>query len=92
MTTNAGALAAAYATVAISALTNANNEPWNPDANTGLTDAKAVDIVGYDSADTYTVEWDHTQDAFVFATTADGSNPGAGTDVGEVKVRVEGRR
>lgn len=92
MPTNAGALMVETATVAISALTNANNEPWDPEANTGLTNVDAVEIVGHTQGTTYTVTWNHSSKQFEFATIADGTDPGAGTDVGEVKVRVEGRR
>lgn len=90
--TNLGASAVDYTTVTISSLTNANNEPWDPSADTGIEKPEAVSIVGYDSAATYAVEWDHSQQAFVFSTIADGSDPGAGTDVGVLKARVEGRR
>jgi len=89
---NSGVLEVSYETVDVTGLTNANNEPWDPAANTGLDDARSVSIVGYENGETYTVEWDHLQQAFVFATIADGTDPGAGTDVGEVRVRVEGRR
>jgi len=90
--TNGGALQSEYATVDASALTNANNEPWDPEANTGLSDVDAVEIVGYTEGTTYTVAWNHSAQQFEFATIADGADPGAGTDAGEVRVRVEGRR
>ena len=92
MVTNGGVLQVETATVAISSLTNANNEPWDPEANTGLTDVDAVEIVGYTQGTTYTVAWNHSSEQFEFATIADGTDPGSTTDVGEVKVRVEGRR
>lgn len=92
MPTNAGVLQYEHATVDASALTNANNEPWDPEANTGLSNVDAVNVVGYTEGTTYTVAWNHTSEQFEFATIADGTDPGAGTDVGEVKVRVEGRR
>jgi len=90
--TNAGVLMVETATVTVDSLTNANNEPWDPEANTGLTDVDAVTIVGYDSGTTYTVTWNHVDEQFEFAAIADGTDPTSGTDVGEVKVRVEGRR
>lgn len=92
MVTNGGALVVETATVTIGSLTNANNEPWDPEANTGLTNAESVEIVGYTQGTTYTVAWNHSSEQFEFAAIADGTDPGATTDVGEVKVRVEGRR
>jgi len=92
MPINAGVLEVEYTTLDVSSLTNANNEPWDPTANTQFNEPKSVTVVGYDEAATYTVEWDHSQEAFVFATIADGSDPTSSTDVGELRIRVEGRR
>lgn len=80
------------ATVDVSSLTNADNEPWDPSEGTGIAEPRSVQVVGFEGADTYTAQWDHTQQAIVFETIADGTQPGAGTDVGEVKLRVDGRR
>jgi len=89
---NGGVLEVETVTVTVDSLTNANNEPWDPAANTGLSNPESVTIVGYTQGTTYTVFWNHSAGQFEFATTADGSDPGSETDVGEVKVRVEGRR
>lgn len=92
MADNAGALAVDYQEVAVDALTNANSEPWDPDEGTTLTAVDAVQVIGFTGADTYTCEWDPAQGAFVFQTIADGTDPGAGTAVGTLTVRAEGRR
>lgn len=92
MADNAGALAVDYQQVTVGALTNANSEPWSPDEETTLSAVDAVEVVGFTGGDTYTVTWDPEQGAFVFATIADGTDPGAGTDVGTISVRAEGRR
>lgn len=92
MADNAGALAVDYQEVPVDALTNANSEPWSPDEETTLTAVDAVQVIGFTGGDTYTVTWDHEQEAFVFATIADGTDPGSGTDVGTITVRAEGRR
>jgi len=89
---NAGVLQVEYTTLDVTSLTNANNEPWVPEDNTGLSDVDAVSVVGHDKAATYTAQYDHSQQAFVFATISDGSDPTADTDVGELRIRVEGRR
>lgn len=90
---NAGALQVEYVTADVTALTNANSEPLSTWANeAGIDDVKAAAVVGLEDADIYTAAYDHLEDAIVFATIADGTDPTAGTDVGEVKVRLEGRK
>lgn len=90
---NLGAFVVEYVTFDVTSLTNANNEPlssWTDQSS--IDDVKAAAVVGHDQASTYTAAVDHSQPAVVFETISDGSDPTSGVDVGEVKLRLEGRR
>jgi hypothetical protein len=77
----------------VTSLTNANNEPLTSWTNqSDIDDVDSATVVGHDKAATYTAQVDHSQDAVVFATISDGTDPTASADVGEVKLRLEGRR
>lgn len=80
-----------FATVDITSLANANNEPWDPTANTSLDDYTSVAVGGIENPQTHVVQWDSDGEAF-HVENYGGTDPTAGTDVGEVTVRVEGRR
>lgn len=89
---NAGVRMVEEVTFDVTSLTNANNEPlssWTDDST--IDRVQNAQVVGHDQAATYTAAVDHAQSAVVFATIADGTDPTSGTDVGEVKLRLEGR-
>jgi len=90
---NLGARAVEEVTADVTGLTNANNEPLSTWASqSGVDVIESASVVSHDQAATYTAQVDRSQDAVVFATIADGTDPGAGTDVGSVTLRLEGRR
>lgn len=99
MVTNAGVLQYEYVEVDLTGgITNAGNEPWDPEANTGLTNVEAVEIVGQTDAGV-NITWDHVNSQFLvtyadYDAAADGKliDAPAGTAAGKVRVRVEGRR
>lgn len=80
-----------FATVNITSLANAGNEPFDPTSVFDeLLDVHGVSIEGVENADTYAVEWDHLANQFTVVNVADGTNVASGTDVGEVRIKVEG--
>lgn len=83
-----GSVRSVYATVDITSLDGANTEPFDPKAALNI-DALGVSIQGVENGDLYDVEWDHLAETFVVQNN-DGTDPTAGTDVGEVRVRVDG--
>lgn len=100
MTKNNGAFAREYETVDMSGgISGAGVHAWDPAANTGFDDPLEVAIVGQSDAG-YVIEWDHVNGGQFqvkyadYDAASDGAliDVPAGTAVGEVKVRVEGRR
>lgn len=94
MPTNSGVLEVEHATVDVGAdgISNAGHHVWEPAANTAVNDPLAVQVTGQEDP-TYVVEWDASSgDRFHVVNAADGTDVTAGTDIGAVKLRVEGRR
>jgi len=83
-----GSFVSVFATVDITSLDGANTEPFDPDAVFNV-DPLGVSVQGVENGDAYDVEWDHLAETFVVQNN-DGTDPTAGTDVGEVRVRVDG--
>jgi hypothetical protein len=79
---NVGSEAVLYETLDITSLENAGSEPYTP-----VTDPNGVAVVGQEASG-YHVAYDHLTGAFHVTNIADGSDVAAGTDVGEVRVRV----
>ena len=80
-----------FATVNITSLANAGNEPFDPEAIFDeLNDVHGVAIVGVENADSYQIEFDHLANQLTVVNVADGTNVAAATAVGEVRVKVEG--
>jgi len=77
------------ATLDITSLDNANNESFNPTAELGLDVVLGVSIEGVENADSYVVQFDHLENA-LYVESYGGTDPTAGTDVGEVRVKVSG--
>jgi hypothetical protein len=88
---NHGSVDAVVATVDVTSLANAGNEPIDTDAAFGLEDATryGVRVAGQEDA-TYHIVWDHLNDQLRVVNVADGTDVTAGTDVGEVVLEVIG--
>lgn len=97
--TNGGVLQVEHTTVDLTGgITNAGNEPWDPEANTALDNVESVSIVGQDDPGV-NITWDWVNERFLvtyadYDAAADGKliDAPAGTTAGTVRVRVEGRR
>ena len=83
-----GSFVSVFATVDITSLDGANTEPFDPDAVFNV-DPLGVTVIGVENGDSYDVEYDHLSTEFVVLNN-DGTDPTAGTDVGEVRIRVDG--
>jgi hypothetical protein len=83
-----GSYESVFATVNITALDGANTEPFDAAAALGV-DPLGIDVIGLENGDLYDVAYDHLAEQFVVQNN-DGTDPTAGTDVGEVRVRVDG--
>jgi len=77
------------ATLNITSLDNANNEGFDPAAELGLDVVLGVSIEGVENADSYIVQFDHLENA-LYVEGYGGTDPTAGTDVGEVRVKASG--
>ena len=86
---SSGSLRAYYHTIDITALDGAGTEPYNPGSRFGVA-VDGVGIVGQGD-ETYAVTYDHVADALKVRNLADGTAVAAGTAVGEVILRVEGK-
>jgi len=92
MTENAGARVVDEVTVDVTSLTNADNEPlstWKSESDIDVVDNATV--VGHDNK-SYLAKVDDQNDQVLVTTVSDGTNPTAGTDVGSITLRLEGRR
>lgn len=89
---NLGVRKADEVTKDITSLTNADNEPlstWSDESDVDVIDSATV--VSHDDK-TYLAKVDLTNEQVLVVAVADGSDPTATTDVGEITVRFEGRR
>jgi len=88
---NLGSVDAVFATVDITSLANAGNEPFDADAALGLSDAGeyGIDVRGVEN-DAYLVRYDHLNGQFHVQNIADETDVISGTDVGEVVIGVIG--
>jgi len=77
------------ATLDITSLDNANNEAFDPAAELGFDTVLGVAVAGVENADSYVVQYDHLE-TDLYVEGYGGTDPTAGTDVGEVRVRVDG--
>jgi hypothetical protein len=88
---NAGSLDVVYATVDITSLANAGNEPFDAGDALGIDGADRFGIaVRGTETDTYIVRYDHTAGQFQVQNIADETDVAAGTDVGEVLIEAKG--
>jgi hypothetical protein len=89
---NLGARVVEEVTADVTDLTNADNEPLS--TWTGQSDIDVVDnatVVGHDNK-TYLATVDDQNEQVLVVAISDGSDPTAGTDVGSITLRLEGRR
>ncbi|GGO03523.1 hypothetical protein [Haloarcula pellucida] len=99
MSTNGGAMQVTTEVVDVTNLSNAGHHVWDPAANTDIDNPQAVSVIGQEDP-TYDITWDHVNGDRFHVTevndTGDGTggvqDVASGTDIGEVKLRVEGRR
>jgi hypothetical protein len=83
-----GSYESVFATLDITSLDGANTEPFDASAALNV-DPLGIAVIGVENGDAYDVEWDHLAGEFVVLDN-DGTDPTAETDVGEVRVRVDG--
>jgi hypothetical protein len=86
---SAGNFKSVVATLDITGLDNANNEVFDAAAELGFDTVFGVSVLGVENADSYVVQWDHLE-TDLYVEGYGGTDPTAGTDVGEVRVRVDG--
>lgn len=88
---NHGSVEAVYATVDITSLANAGNEPFDASVALGIdgADKYGIEVRGVET-DTYLVRYDHLNGQFHVQNIADESDVAAGTDVGEVVIQAVG--
>jgi hypothetical protein len=79
-------------TADVTSLTNADNEPlstWTDQSGIDVVDNATV--VSHDDK-AYLAKVDLANEQVLVVTVSDGSDPTAGTDVGSITLRLEGRR
>lgn len=79
-------------TADVTSLTNADNEPlstWTDQS--GFDDLDNATVVGHDDK-AHLAKVDDQNDQVLVVAVADGTDPTAGTDVGSITLRLEGRR
>lgn len=79
-------------TADVTSLTNADNEPlstWTDQSGIDVVDNATV--VSHDDK-SYLAKVDQSNSQVLVVTVSDGSDPTAGTDVGSITLRLEGRR
>jgi len=92
MSTNGGVLQVETVTVDVTNLSNAGHHVWDPGANTLVDDPESVTVTGQEDP-TCHIKWDSLKgDRFHVVNVSDATDVTAGTDIGEVELRVEGRR
>ena len=87
---NSGSYESVFATLDITGLDNANTEDFDPATELGFNDVLGVAVVGLEEPENYTVDFDHLAGNALSVLNADGTDPTSSTDVGEVRVRVDG--
>lgn len=84
-----GSVVSVFATLDITSLDNANTEDFDPASEFSLQDVLGVAVLGLESPESFTVDFDHLDGTALSVLNADGTDPTAGTDVGEVRIRVD---
>lgn len=78
-----------FVTLDITSLDNANNESFDPAAELNLSDLLGVSVAGLEEPESYVVQFDHLDGTTLYVEGYGGTDPTAGTDVGEVRLRVD---
>lgn len=86
---NSGSFESVWLSVDITSLANANNEPFDAAAEADMDVVFGAAVMGYEEPGSQVVEYDHLEGA-LYVEGYGGTDPGAGTDVGEVRLRVDG--
>lgn len=73
----------------ITSLDAAGKENYDPAAETDVSRANTVEVVGIEDP-SYTVQHDHVAGGLHVKVAADGTDVASGTAVGQVRVRVQG--
>ncbi|WP_256394111.1 hypothetical protein [Natronoarchaeum rubrum] len=86
-----GSTAVVFHTIDVTSLDSAGAETYDPSTEVGLdTDhTGGISVVGQEDA-TNLVRWDHINEQLAVVAVADGTDVTSGTDVGEVRLKVEG--
>lgn len=87
---SAGSFRSVFATLDITSLDNANNESFDPGSELGIDNVLGVSILGLENPESYVVQFDHLAGNALYVEGYGGTDPTATTDVGEVRVRVDG--
>jgi hypothetical protein len=85
---NSGSFDSVYHTIDITSLDNAGAEAYDPDSELGLS-PHGVSVNGQEADDLF-IRWDHVDDSLTVTDASDGTTVAAGTDVGEVVLKVDG--
>lgn len=91
MSKNLGAYQVDHVTADVTSLTNADNEPlstWTDQSD--IDNVVAGSVVSHDDKN-YLAKVDLANSQVLVTTVSDGTDPTAGTDVGSIKLRLEGR-
>jgi hypothetical protein len=86
---NSGSFETVWLTVDVTSLANANNEPINVGSEADLDEVSGVAVLGYEESGSQIAQYDHLEGALYFEGYG-GTDPTSGTDVGEVRLRVDG--
>ena len=88
---SAGSFRSVFLTLDITSLDNANNEALTGGlaGEADLNSVFGASVLGAENADSYVFEYDHLEDV-LYVEGYGGTDPTAGTDVGEVRLRVDG--
>jgi hypothetical protein len=85
-----GSVRSLYATLDITSLDNANNESFDPTSEFDFDTILGVSVLGLEEPENYIVQFDHLDGTTLYVEGYGGTDPTATTDVGEVRVRVDG--
>lgn len=85
-----GSYEAVFATVDITSLDNADNESFDPASEFGFDTVLGLSVEGLEKGGSFQAAFDHLDGTTLHVHNLDGTDPTAGTDVGEVRVKASG--